>query len=253
MSPRSLARRAYERVNRQLLGALGRDSVTLERIARHRPMTRIGTVYGGWSVPEGVLNRDSICYCAGCGEDISFDLGLIERYGCQVFAFDPTPRAVTFVERTAGMNPAYHFLDVGLWSRDETLKFYAPQDPRHVSHSLVNLQHTTQFIEVRVKRLMQLMEANRHRRLDLLKLDIEGAEYAVLDSIAEDELHIRVLCVEFDEYWHPQDSDYLQRIRRYVKALLSRGYEMVSTTGNANYTFMLNDQVRDPTLKLREP
>ena len=39
------------------------------------------------------LTADSLCYCAGAGEDISFECALVERYGCRVRIIDPTPRA----------------------------------------------------------------------------------------------------------------------------------------------------------------
>ena len=40
----------------------------------------------------------------GCGEDISFDLGLIEMFDCDVYGFDPTPKSIDFVNKVAGNN-----------------------------------------------------------------------------------------------------------------------------------------------------
>jgi hypothetical protein len=62
--------------------------------------------------------------------------------GCEVFSIDPTPRAVSYAERIAASEPRFHLLAVGLWSENTKLRFYAPRDPSHVSHSVVNLQHT---------------------------------------------------------------------------------------------------------------
>ena len=39
------------------------------------------------------MNENSVCYLAGAGEDISFDTLIAEKYHCNVFIFDPTPRA----------------------------------------------------------------------------------------------------------------------------------------------------------------
>ena len=41
------------------------------------------------------------------------------------------------------------------------------------------------------------MDELGHDHLDLLKLDIEGAEYEVLDSLAAEGIRSRILCVEF--------------------------------------------------------
>jgi FkbM family methyltransferase len=201
-------------------------------------LREIGTQYGGWVIPSGLFNSDSICYCVGCGEDISFDLGLIDQFGCNVFGFDPTPRAIKHVRDNAGQNRKYHFFEVGLWDKEDVLKFYAPRNPKHVSHSLLNLQKTEEYIEVKVKRLKQIMEYNNHRKLDLIKLDIEGAEYKVIDSIIEDNIDIDVICVEYDECFNAIDKNYQKRIKISVSKLLASGYYLVCAQGNGNYTFV---------------
>ncbi len=229
-----LVRRLSDRVARWL----HRDPLTFARIVPRDDLTRIGTDYGGWVVPITVFDAGSICYCVGCGEDISFDLGLMERFGCHVFAFDPTPRAIAHVAERAGRNPNYHFSPVGLWDEPGVLKFYAPKNPEHVSHSLLNLQKTDHYIDVRVERLRRVMADNGHERLDLLKLDVEGAEYKVIDAMLEDRLDVRVLCVEYDECFNPLDGEYRRRIRASAAKLRRAGYALVCARGYGNYTFV---------------
>jgi len=222
---------------------LGRDRTTRVRIRQRDDLVEVGSEYGGWVIPESLFDKDSVCYCVGCGEDITFDMGIIERFGCDVFAYDPTPRAVAHVQKTAGDNPKYHFSELGLWDKKETLKFYVPQNPGHVSHSLLNLQQTADYISVPVDRLSAVMQANGHDRIDLLKIDIEGAEYKVLESVVEDNLNIGVICVEYDECYHQLDQDYKSRIRNSVNRLIAAGYSLVCAQGNGNYTL-----VKNPTL-----
>jgi FkbM family methyltransferase len=238
MPSHHIAQRIKKYVRNRVYHFAGRDPLTHEALTRRADMRCIGTRYGGWSVPVSLFNPDSICYCVGCGEDISFDLGLIEQFRCKVYGFDPTPRAIEHVKRHAAGNSRYQFSAVGLWDKPERLRFYAPSNPADVSHSLLNLQKTQDFIEVPVERLSTIMRRNQHTRLDLLKIDIEGAEYKVLDSIFEDTLKIRILCVEFDEYWNPMNEGYLQRICSYVRQITERGYVMVDAPGNGNYTFV---------------
>src|SRR5690242_18859561 len=61
-------------------------------------MERLGTGNGAWVVPISLIDENSICYCVGCGEDISFDLELIKRFNCEVFSFDPTPKAIQHIK-----------------------------------------------------------------------------------------------------------------------------------------------------------
>ncbi len=200
-------------------------------MVRRDDLKRLGSSYGGWVVPTSMLSEASVCYCAGVGEDITFDLALIDLFGCDVFAFDPTPRSVKYVEENAADVARFHFYDVGLWSSHKTLRFYAPEDPTHVSHSVVNLQRTSTFFEAECKRLSSLMEELGHERIDLLKLDIEGAEYAVLDSMMEDGIYASVLCVEFD----PPDP--IRKNVSMVRKLIAFGYSLVSVD-EWNYTFV---------------
>ena len=195
------------------------------------PLSKIGSEACGWIVPTDLITEESVCYCVGAGEDITFDLALIERYGCSVYGFDPTPRAKLHVGYVAKNNPRYHFFGVGLWSADVPMKFYAPRDPTHVSHSVVNLQHTTDFFVADCKRLSSIMRDLGHDHVDLLKLDVEGAEYTILESILADELRIGVICVEFDQ---PAP---LRRTWKIIGALSRSGYHPVFAE-RWNWTFI---------------
>jgi FkbM family methyltransferase len=199
--------------------------------------TRYGTEYGGWTIPSDRLTAQSICYCVGCGEDISFDLELIRQYSCTVYAFDPTPRSIEFVRKTAAGIAGYRFADVGIWDRDGTVRFFAPRDSGHVSHSITNLQGTDEYIEVPTRRLREVLRENGHGRLTLLKLDIEGAENTVIRTILEDAIPIDILLIEFDELGFPT-PERIAQIRASIDALLRHGYELFNIA-HTNFTFLL--------------
>ena len=142
---------------------------------------RIGTTYGGWSIPVNLLNSDSVCYLAGAGEDISFDVGIVNKYNCKVYILDPTPRAYShfnlLIQNTQkGMNTPVNnepdqlynllpdktdklnFLKIGLWSGSGEIKFFEPKNSLHVSHSALNLQNTQKYFIGKVKKLSELMK-----------------------------------------------------------------------------------------------
>ena len=229
------------------------------------PTERLGTPYGGWIIPANFLNNNSICYLVGAGEDVSFDLALAARFNCPAHIFDPTPRAKAHVEtlianlksgkKTAcatapdgfypdNYPPAVAELlklhPVGIWNNDETLRFFSPKDEAHVSHSIVNLQQTDHYIEVPVRRLATLMPELNHPHIDLLKIDIEGAEYQVLESLHRDQIFPGALCIEFDEsYTNHFDAQYMDRIEGALKKLLDAGYHIVGKEGHChNYTLI---------------
>lgn len=230
--------RGAQRLQRDALRIVGRDALTRRPIRTRQDLARLGSRYGGWVVPLMALDAASVCYCAGVGEDISFDLALIERFDCEVHAFDPTPRAIAHVARVAAGNARLRFQPVGVWDADEQLRFYAPADPAHVSHSVVNLQNTAAYFEAPCRSLRSLMQARAHDRIDLLKLDIEGAEHRVIASMLAARIPVAVLCVEFDEAALGVTPERRSRIGATVDALAAHGYDLVARDGRANYTFV---------------
>jgi FkbM family methyltransferase len=153
--------------------------------------------YGFWVVPGSVLGPESCCYLAGVGEDISFDLALIARFGCTVHAFDPVPAAQRYAAVAARHEPRLVFHPVGLWSSDTVLPLHAPAVDGHVSHSVTDLHGTVKVFDAQFRSVASLMRELGHDRLDLLKISAEGAEYEILREIIDDRLQAGVVCVEF--------------------------------------------------------
>jgi FkbM family methyltransferase len=184
-------------------------------------LERLGSRYGGWIVPTPVTSPGSVCYLAGLGEDASLDLALAER-GCDVVVLDPTPRAVAYAEAVFEGLANVRFLPVGLWSSSKDVRFYAPADPAHVSHSAVNLHGTSEWFDAPCRTLGEIAGGFDHRDIDLLKLDIEGAEFEVLDDLIRGGVRPRAICVEFDQpvaVW---------RIVRQLSRLARVGYDVVA-------------------------
>lgn len=204
------------------------------------PVTRLGSEYGGWTVPESLLSRRAICYSIGVGEDTTFDRALIERCDARIFAFDPTPRAAGHVAKS-GLPANFTFLPVGVWDADGTARFYSPADPSHVSHSIVNAQGTSAYFDAPCRRLRGLMADNGHDAIDLLKMDIEGAEYRVIDSLIADGVRARVLCVEFHQLHGVDGAGFRVQVQDAIRALAGAGYGVVACENGRQYTFVRNE------------
>jgi len=96
----------------------------------HAPKVRLGNDGAAWCVLTDVLTTDSVVYSAGIGEDISFDVELIKRFGVHVHAFDPTPRSLAWL-RTQKLPEGFQPHEYGLADRDGTLTFFPPEGARH--------------------------------------------------------------------------------------------------------------------------
>jgi hypothetical protein len=220
-------------------------------------MIRLGTHYGGWFLPEQIpLDANSFVVSAGVGEDISFDLTLQARTGCKILLLDPTERAIRHVaemkEYYAGerrgntpfsgsIQPDYmkwvegsradwgriEFRAIGLWTEPSTLKFYKQDNPLYVSQSFVpGMYSNTAFTLAPVDRLSNIVPVDQ--TIDLLKLDIEGAEMPVLDALLVDAAQgrgclPRWLCVEFDALLKGMDPRG-EQTQKLVGRLQAAGY-----------------------------
>lgn len=187
-----------------------------------------------WRIPTGLLGSESICYCAGVGEDLAFEVGLLKQFGSTVYAFDPTPRAIRFAEDRMRNAEKFHFSPVGLWSEDTTLRFYAPTNNQYVSHSVLRTGMSGEYFEAPCRRLATLMKERGHGRIDLLKLNIEGAEYEVLRSMMADHIRPKILAVTFEGA-----SAFIEAIR-WTRTLSCYGYQFAGLIGWAA-TFVLNE------------
>lgn len=247
----SLIKKVRNRILREALPAIFRPQGREE-------LTRLGSPYGGWTIPFGRLDSSSVCYSFGAGEDLTFDLELAHRCGCTVHIFDPTPRAKAHFEQLCAtaakgaLPPGKEFFvyrpellaavtklvfhPVGIWEENTTLEFYEPADARHVSHSLVNLQGTRAGFEAEVRTLDTIMRDLGHEVVDMMKADIEGAEFEVLNSLIDHRLFPSVLAIEFDAVAHGRLAQ-ARRLRTLIACLKSVGYCLEHIEG-WNYLFV---------------
>lgn len=183
----------------------------------------LGTEYGGYAVCPTPLDANSVVYSFGVGCDVSFDLGLIELRGVTVHAFDPTPRSIEWVSSQA-LPERFKFHGWGIADFDGSATFHPPKDPTHVSHTvLAGKAAPGGSFEVPVFRLKTIMDRLGHDHLDVLKMDVEGAEYAALNDILTSGIPISQLLIEFHHH-RPEVS--LAQTQAALDALVAAGFRV---------------------------
>ena len=182
--------------------------------------------------PEG-LGAGSVVYSGGVGNDISFEHALVERFGCSVTLFDPSPTGRATMNRPENQISKFKFLPLGLARECGTLRLARPLHEEE--GSWYSNQSNVEGIEVRCLDLATMLAQNQHRRVDLLKIDIEGAEYGVIEHILKTRLPVHQILVEFHDGMLPGIRK--RDTFRAVFGLMARGYKLVCERSN-NYTFV---------------
>ncbi len=191
----------------------------------------LGSAYGGYAVPAGLV-RGGVGLSFGAGEDISFEVGAAGELGATVHIFDPTPRAIEHCRRTLSGcdSPLAGRLFIhphGVWSECRWERFYVPADPEHVSHSIVNMQNTGDYFEAQCLSPTEILRRLQLKCVSFVKLNIEGAEYEVVNAMFDTSITPDVVCITFDELHSPMDENAQGRLRDLVERFYAESYKVV--------------------------
>jgi FkbM family methyltransferase len=214
--------------------ALGRDLLLKPEVQCDK--TRYGLEYGGWDVVAAGIDACSVVYSFGVGEDASFDIALIEQYGLTVHAFDPTPKSIQWV-KNQGFSDRFVLHGYGIAATDGVVSFNPPENPDHVSHTMLGKPATAaNAISVPVKRLGTIMRELGHAHIDILKMDIEGAEYDVIEDILQSNIRPGQILIEFH---HRFPGVGVGKTREAIAQIRSMGYGLFSVSDtNEEYGFI---------------
>ncbi|KAI9563029.1 hypothetical protein GHT06_010486 [Daphnia sinensis] len=180
----------------------------------NRTSCRLANDFGGHmkskrNKPSGLDGQKAVCldpvqvappsgecvvYSFGINDEWSFD-DIMELYGCQVYAFDPSMKKEDY-----DRSPGIHFLKLGLHSRDWT---------NEKGWQLLSLSSIYNMLKKR----------HGEHVIDYLKMDIESSEWEVIPQIIKSGMldKIRQLAIEI----HLPTKDSLEQMRDRVRILRS--------------------------------
>ena len=186
----SIFTKSKQRFRRHKLKQLGIEPVSCKTSA----------LYGGdhgWVVDESLLNRESVIYSVGVGSNIDFDLELINSFGATVHAFDPTPRSIEWVKNQQ-LPKHFIFHPFGLSAENGHMDFFPPAKASSTHFSPIDRYgDTSNIVRALVKDIDTIASELKHKEIDLLKMDIEGAEYEVIEALPKNRVAINQILIEF--------------------------------------------------------
>lgn len=215
-------------------------------------LVRLGSAYGGWWVPvEAESFRAKALVSAGLGFDTSFDELMLER-GWSVLGIDPVSECCDLAKERLNKFPRFQVLNVGLSVKDGYQTFFQPKNPIHDSWSTINAQSVVNpfsmnFPVVSLKELIANHKTLTDADYRYLKMDIEGAELALLQESIDAFIGFDFLAVEMDFLSLIPFRQFKLRVRRiqYMRQILRElnreGWKLVYVENSNFFWVKLKD------------
>ncbi len=200
-----------------------------------------------WTFIAEKLTASSVVYSLGVGDNVEFDLDLIKRFGCTVFTFDPTPYAKEWVAAQE-LPEGFVFKPWAASGSDGTLRLYRRVSKRGKRAKVMwtaeaEAGDTSDFVDSPAYTVQTIMEKLQHDRVDLLKMDVEGAEYDILEGLQQAQQLPLQLLVEFH---HRFPGIGKERTATSIRILRQLGYKIfdISETGREIGFVLQNGDVK---------
>jgi FkbM family methyltransferase len=189
---------------------------------------RVGDDDSGWVMD--IANPPVVAYCAGVGQGMSLELALAKMMSRPVLVFDPSPTGINTVAKSDTRN--LQFFPVGLAAHAGKIEFSVPVDAGEGSYSVV--QDGVEVVSFDCYDLSTIMSKNGDTYIDLLKMDIEGFEFDIVNQILDERIPVRQLCVEFHRSLRPGATS------RTIARLYRAGYRIIYKH-YGDFTFLLDE------------
>lgn len=181
----------------------------------------------------------------GCGFEAEFAVMWKTKYKADALVVDPTRKHKLHLERLVERHqPKLKYLPRAVSNREGKTEFF--ESASHESGSLfldhVNVkdQNTISY-EVQNTTINSLIEGLGRDQVEMIKVDIEGAEFDLFDSF--DFLSLRKVRQLFVEFHHSQiGSRSFSDTSRIISKFRQNGFE-ASSLDDANYLFVNNGLV----------
>lgn len=229
----------------------------------------IGTIYGGYDICIDSINNPVIISC-GLGEDASFDIDMINDYNAKVICVDPTPRAIKYfdsIKNNFGQDKQKNYNESGkieiesynlkrinsknfmlickaIWSiGNQDLKLFYPDNENHVSLSInkkTGYEQKRYFLSKTIS-FNEIILEKKLAKVDILKLDIEGAELDVIERLLIDHEKFKLpeqLIVEFDIRRRPNFNTFLKLKKLHRK--IEKFYDLIYINKKGDFTYLKN-------------
>ncbi len=213
--------------------------VFIRPLSRTVPTTLLGHA-DQWAVLRGSLGADSFIISAGVGHSITFEKAIIDTFGATIVLLDPSPTGLrTIADLTDRSNIEFHAM--GLAGTAGTASFGRPDRADEGSFRKGGTGDDIAFDCTSVEDL-----ARKHGRttIDLLKIDVEGFEYEILESVLANRVDVTQICVEIHHNRSISIDKSIVDAARLIVELYRAGYRIIYNK-NLDFTFVRRRRIAE--------
>jgi FkbM family methyltransferase len=167
------------------------------------------------TVLPGRLSADSIVVDLGANRG-AFARAAIDRFGCFCFAVEAVPE----LSASIGAHPRLRVFNRAICDRGGPVLIHVCDQEDASSLLPIDPGRVLRRVEVEGSDLASLVKDWGVGQIDLLKVDIEGSEIAMFDSLPDEFLErVRQISVEFHDFCGLVRAEDIARVRRRLRDL----------------------------------
>jgi len=179
-----------------------------------------------------ILGQDSVVFDFGANHG-EFSHAIISRYGARVYAAEPVPELFRSIKR----HPNLSLLNVAIGGENTTLRINVFADRCASMLEKINDDEAAEAVDIECLTLANFKARAGVQHIDLLKVDIEGAELWLFENLSEEELRcVNQITVEFHDFVYKELHSRVEAIKR--KLMASGFWVMPFSRDNTDVLFV---------------
>lgn len=161
---------------------------------------------------EYELNQNSLVFDLG-GYEGDWTAEIIARYGASVFVFEPVLEYATRIRKRFLKNSRVKVFQFGLGGKDLNQEIHLAEEGSSLFSS-PNVPHGNAAVPISIRCAADFIAKESIKQVDLIKINIEGGEYDLLDHLLDTGLMTRVKSVRVQFHnFVPQAEERMAKIQ----------------------------------------
>ncbi len=167
------------------------------------------------------LNEESVVLDVGSNFGIVVDE--LQPCGCKIYSFEPHPIFFSMLKERYADNENVVLSDSAVWNKTEKKKFYFKRSFERLNGGATLMSKKTNILDESLNKEVQCIDVlevveSINSDIDVLKMDVEGAEYEILERLLSSDAIKKIKSIYFEDHsrkfvdreWHTKKEEVLQ-------------------------------------------